>query len=141
MNAKIMMMQIFHKIRYDLRGHLKISRFFFLQNIFCLTPNLWNAFQEWQHYQDANFSLNEVLKYHFYVKEKFCNIFTIRPSDLITTYGKLLSLFCLWLDHLHYFLSILFLFTFLYLFKCKTKLCNRIKSRWKKKDLVWYTKV
>ena len=25
------------------------------------------------------------LKYHFYVMEKFCDLFTFRPSDLITT--------------------------------------------------------
>ena len=29
-------------------------------SIFCLTPNLFKNFQDYQNYEDANFSLNDI---------------------------------------------------------------------------------
>ena len=51
--ANIMKMQIFHEIHYLI--NFKSSAIYF-----CLTPNIFTTFQEIQHYEYANFSLNEV---------------------------------------------------------------------------------
>ena len=42
------------------KGHLKILKSSFSTTYVCLTPNLLKTFQECQHYEDTNFSLNEV---------------------------------------------------------------------------------
>ena len=63
MNANIMKTQMFHKIKYNLEvikgHHLKIQNHLFMY-IFCITTNPLKTFLECQHYEDANFALNEV---------------------------------------------------------------------------------
>ena len=52
MIANIIKNQIFHKIKDDLRGHVQISKSYFLWYIFCLAPNLLKTFQDCQHYEE-----------------------------------------------------------------------------------------
>ena len=59
MNDDIMKMQIFHKLKYDLKGKyklhkviLKFQNHLFLRYVICLKRNLFKTFQECQHYED-----------------------------------------------------------------------------------------
>ena len=64
MNANIIKTHILHKMKYDLKGikgHKRSFKnfkiIFFSVIYFCLMPNLFKTFQEFQQYKDA---LNEV---------------------------------------------------------------------------------
>ena len=73
------------------KGHLKISNSSFSTIYFLLTPNIFKNFQECQHYEDTIFvKLYIILKGHFYVMERFCDYFTLRFNDLITTLNYVL---------------------------------------------------
>ena len=74
-------------MKYDLKGHS--STFIYVMK------NFMNANIIKQFFHNIVFDLN----CHFYVMEKFCYFFTLRPFNLITnldlrSYGQLLSLFC-----------------------------------------------
>ena len=120
------MTQIFHKMKYDkksslkvTKGHLKISKssfsaIYFVQRLIFLKlfKNI-NIMKTQRHIYDDHFtkiilahsfmdrfwwkflwmlnkdiiSLNHIWpKVHFYVMKKFCYFFTLRPSDLNTTW-------------------------------------------------------
>ena len=57
MDVNIMNTQIFYKIKYDLKRHSKSHKVIsiFQNHIFCAIY-FFLTFQEWQHYEDANFS-------------------------------------------------------------------------------------
>ena len=62
MNANIMKMQIFHKIKYDLKGHWRSQKVFFvfknqlfLKYLFCWTLNLNQILYKWLHNKDTFF--------------------------------------------------------------------------------------
>ena len=82
-----MMTQFFHKMKYDLKGHIrpllyqKRSRTFVYEPI--LTKICMNA-----NIMKTHFFLKSIydLKCHCCIMEEFCNyFFTLRPSDLIST--------------------------------------------------------
>ena len=58
MNANIMKMLIFHKIKYDLRDHTGPP--FLFKLMFCLKYNLNKTLCGCQYYKDVHFSFNEI---------------------------------------------------------------------------------
>ena len=52
MNANIMMTQILHKMKYDLRGHQRSQKVILIFKIILFYDNLFKTFQECQHYED-----------------------------------------------------------------------------------------
>ena len=76
-------------MKYDLKGHSRSYKTTLMPK--SLQHNrLWTDFDE--NLQNANIIKTQIfqkiiydLKFHFYVMEKFCDYFTLRPSGLITT--------------------------------------------------------
>ena len=72
MNANIMKTHFFNNLKYDFKGHkrsqkvIKNFQIIFQEYIFCLTADLLKTFQEYQHYEDTNFSqrLSKVIYDH-----------------------------------------------------------------------------
>ena len=78
-------------MKYNLRGHPRSYKTTLVAKIILahsFMDRFWWKFVwmliSWRHNLFMKLFINE-LKCHLYVMEKFCDIFTLRPSDLITT--------------------------------------------------------